>query len=73
MECWGIPKGGYEHFMLKEISEQPKALKDTISPRIDESGNIKLDEFPTNFDNVNKIYIIACGTAYHAGLVGKIL
>ena len=64
-------KGGYEHFMLKEISEQPKALKDTISPRIDESGNIKLDEFPTNFDNVNKIYVIACGTAYHAGLVGK--
>lgn len=68
-------KGGYEHFMLKEIHEQPKAVRDTMRERIAKDGSeivmgeLKWDE---NFLNsINKIYIVACGTAYHAGLVGK--
>ncbi len=68
-------KGGYEHFMLKEINEQPKAVRDTMSKRIAKDGaSIILDElnWDKNFlDEINKIYIVACGTAYHAGLVGK--
>ena len=68
-------KGGYEHFMLKEINEQPKAVRDTMSKRIAKDGTkILLDElnWDKNFlDGINKIYIVACGTAYHAGLVGK--
>ena len=68
-------KGGYEHFMLKEINEQPKAVRDTISKRIAKDGaSIILDElnWDKNFlDAIDKIYIVACGTAYHAGLVGK--
>lgn len=66
-------KGGYEHFMLKEIMEQPGAVKATITPRMkdneivwDESGLDKLD-----LKNVNKIVITACGSAYYAGCVGK--
>ena len=68
-------KGGYEHFMLKEINEQPKAVRDTMSKRIAKDGGaIVLDELNWNknfLDAVDKIYIVACGTAYHAGLVGK--
>lgn len=68
-------KGGYEHFMLKEINEQPKAVRDTMSKRIAKDGSkIVMEEldWDKNFlDGVNKIYIVACGTAYHAGLVGK--
>lgn len=68
-------KGGYEHFMLKEIHEQPKAVRDTISPRINkENTQVVLEELKWNkeyVENFNKIYIVACGTAYHAGLVGK--
>ena len=66
-------KGGYEHFMLKEINEQPKAVRDTMSERIS-NDNIVMNElnWDKNFlDGINKIYIVACGTAYHAGLVGK--
>ena len=68
-------KGGYEHFMLKEIHEQPKAVRDTMSPRLakDDSA-VVMDELKWNkeyLESFNKIYIIACGTAYHAGLVGK--
>ncbi|MBQ7705534.1 MAG: glutamine--fructose-6-phosphate transaminase (isomerizing) [Selenomonadaceae bacterium] len=65
-------KGGYEHFMLKEINEQPKAVRDTISPHL--NGKVTFNELNWNEDflnNINKIYIVACGTAYHAGLVGK--
>ncbi|CCC57659.1 glutamine--fructose-6-phosphate transaminase (isomerizing) [Caloramator australicus] len=68
-------KGGYEHFMIKEIHEQPKAIKDTMTsrlmPGVDE---IKLDDIKLtkgDLENINKIYIVACGTAYHAGMVGK--
>ena len=68
-------KGGFEHFMLKEIHEQPKAVRDTMSQRIAKDGkSIVMDERKWTADylnNFNKIYIVACGTAYHAGLVGK--
>ena len=68
-------KGGYEHFMLKEIHEQPKAVRDTMSPRIAKDGkHIVMDELRWSrefLDSFNKVYIVACGTAYHAGLVGK--
>jgi glucosamine--fructose-6-phosphate aminotransferase (isomerizing) len=68
-------KGGFEHFMLKEIHEQPKAVRDTMSQRIAKDGKrIVMNELKWNADflnNFNKVYIVACGTAYHAGLVGK--
>jgi len=68
-------KGGFDHFMLKEIHEQPRALKDTLSGRIDPEGaKIVLNEIGMTAEqmgNINKIFISACGTAYHAGLVGK--
>ncbi|WP_315453305.1 glutamine--fructose-6-phosphate transaminase (isomerizing) [uncultured Selenomonas sp.] len=68
-------KGGYEHFMLKEIHEQPKAVRDTMSQRITaDKKSITFEElaWDANYLNsFNKIYIVACGTAYHAGLVGK--
>jgi glucosamine--fructose-6-phosphate aminotransferase (isomerizing) len=70
-------KGGYEDFMLKEIHEQPRAIKDTLTGKIDrQSHKVVLDgvKFTTEFiQNLRKIHIVACGTAYHAGLVGKYL
>lgn len=66
-------KGGYEHFMMKEIEEQPKAIRDTINPRI-KDGKIVLDDISLTTEdikNINKIYIVACGSAYHVGVVGK--
>ena len=68
-------KGGYEHFMLKEIHDQPKAVRDTMSQRITaDTKAISFEELAWDADylnSFNKIYIVACGTAYHAGLVGK--
>ncbi|MBZ4664500.1 MAG: glmS [Caloramator sp.] len=68
-------KGGYEHFMIKEIHEQPKAIRDTLTRRIvADSDDIVLDDIKLTAEdlkNIDKIYIVACGTAYHAGLVGK--
>ncbi len=68
-------KGGFEHFMLKEIHEQPKAVRSTISPRLPENSDcIVFNELNWSADylnSFNKIYIVACGTAYHAGMVGK--
>lgn len=67
-------KEGYDHFMLKEIYEQPKGLLETINRRLNEDGTIKLDGISMTKEDIegfNKIYIVACGTAYHAGLVGK--
>lgn len=67
-------KEGYEHFMLKEIHEQPKAIRETLTRRLSEDGKIKLDGISLTLEDLqkfNKIYIVACGTAYHAGLVGK--
>lgn len=66
-------KGGYEHFMLKEIYEQPKAVLDTISPRI-KDGKIVIDELNMSEDdikNLKRIYIIGCGSAYHVGVTSK--
>ena len=69
----GAEKDGYEHFMLKEINEQPKAIRETIGTRLNGS-KVCFDEL--NFskeylESLNKIYIVACGTAMHAGLVAK--
>ncbi len=70
-------KGGFPHFMLKEIYEQPEAIRDTLRGRLDpETGRVDLsdaDLSPEFFEKVEKIYIVACGTSYHAGLVGKYL
>lgn len=66
-------KGGYEHFMFKEIMEQPRAIADTVSPRI-KDGRIVLDDITMSADyirSLNKIFIVACGSAYHVGVVGK--
>ena len=70
-------KGGYAHFMLKEIYEQPKALNDTLRPRLVKQNNhnvdIKFDEvtFDDTWKNAERVVITACGTAYHAGAVAK--
>ncbi len=67
-------KGGYDHFMLKEIAEQPRAVADTLRGRIDGQGLLHLDEMRLSDEelrDVDKIVIIACGTAYHAGLLAK--
>ena len=67
-------KEGYEHFMLKEIYEQPKGLSETLGRRLDDTGKINLEGISLTREDIekfSKIYIVACGTAYHAGLVGK--
>lgn len=67
-------KGGYEHFMLKEIYEQPNGVKETLVRRLNANGEIHLDDIKMtkeDLDNIDRVYIVACGTAYHAGLVGK--
>lgn len=67
-------KGGYDYFMLKEIAEQPKAVADTLLGRIDGEGSLHLDEvrMPASvLRAVNKVVIVACGTAFHAGLIAK--
>ena len=67
-------KGGFDHFMLKEIHEQPWGIKETLTRRLDGNGRIKLDDIKLtkeDLDKITKIYIVACGTAYHAGLVGR--
>ncbi|HLU32851.1 MAG TPA: glutamine--fructose-6-phosphate transaminase (isomerizing) [Natronosporangium sp.] len=67
-------KGGYDYFMLKEIAEQPRAVADTLRGRVTDSGAIALDEVrltEQDLRDVDKVFIVACGTAYHAGLVAK--
>jgi glucosamine--fructose-6-phosphate aminotransferase (isomerizing) len=70
-------KGGYKHFMLKEIYEQPRAVRDTILGRVgQESGHIFLEEMaitPEEFAGFQQIRIVACGTSWHAGLAGKFM
>ena len=67
-----VTKGGFKHFTLKEIHEQPEAIKKTISPRLDASGQINLEIFDKIKPKaIKRIEIIGCGTAYHAGLYGK--
>ena len=66
-------KGGYEHFMMKEIMEQPRAVKSTVEPRI-RDGRIRFEDFDLTAEELkgfDKIVITACGSAYHAGVVGK--
>ncbi|MBR4304501.1 MAG: glutamine--fructose-6-phosphate transaminase (isomerizing), partial [Clostridia bacterium] len=68
-------KGGYEHFMIKEIFEQPKAVRDTVLPRI-KNGLPALEECGLTdelFKDIDRIHVVACGSALHAGLVGKVL
>ncbi len=72
-EMSAAEKGGYPHFMMKEIHEQPKALRDTISPRI-KDGRVVLNELtlsPDYLRGVRRIYIVACGSAYYVGCLGK--
>ncbi len=72
-EISAAEKGGYEHFMFKEIMEQPKALRDTIFPRLRE-GQVVLDDLTVTTEylrGMEKIYIIACGSSYHVGMVAK--
>lgn len=72
-EVSAAEKGGYEHFMAKEIMEQPKAFRDTVFPRI-QDGRVVLDDLNLEGDylrETDKIYIIACGSSYHVGMVAK--
>jgi glucosamine--fructose-6-phosphate aminotransferase (isomerizing) len=67
-------KGGYDHFMLKEMHEQPLAIKQTLEGRTDPGGHLLLDELRMSEDElreVDKVFVVACGTAYHAGMVAK--
>ncbi|MFF7545815.1 glutamine--fructose-6-phosphate transaminase (isomerizing) [Streptomyces canus] len=67
-------KGGYDYFMLKEIAEQPKAVADTLLGRIDAAGSLSLDEVrisAAELREVDKVVIVACGTAFHAGMIAK--
>ncbi|WP_406198457.1 MULTISPECIES: glutamine--fructose-6-phosphate transaminase (isomerizing) [unclassified Streptomyces] len=67
-------KGGYDYFMLKEIAEQPKAVADTLLGRIDASGSLTLDEVrisASELRELDKVVIVACGTAFHAGMIAK--
>lgn len=66
-------KGGYEHFMLKEMHEQPKAVKDTLTPRI-KNGDVVIEELGMTDEEIraiSKIFIVACGSAYHTGVTSK--
>ena len=72
-EVSAAEKGGYEHFMAKEIMEQPKAFRDTVFPRI-QNGRVALEELRLSASylrEIDKIYIIACGSSYHVGMVAK--
>ena len=69
-------KADYDHYMLKEIHEQPAVISETLMSRLNPDDSIRLDDISLtkeDIDNINKIYIVACGTAYHAGLVGKMV
>ena len=67
-------KGGFDDFMLKEIHEQPSAIRDTLVGRVNDQGLLALDELHTDTDvlrEIDKVFVVACGTAYHSGLVAK--
>jgi len=67
-------KGGFDDFMLKEIHEQPAAIRDTLVGRVSDQGLLALDELHTDTDvlrEVDKVFVVACGTAFHSGLVAK--
>ena len=72
-EISAAEKGGYEHFMFKEIMEQPKALRDTIFPRL-RDGEVVLDEVSLTreeLERLDRLYVIACGSSYHVGVAAK--
>ena len=69
-EISAAEKGGYEHFMLKEIMEEPEALRRAISPRIAD-GKVVLEGLKIRYADYDRLYIIACGSSYHVGMVGK--
>lgn len=68
-------KGGYRHFMLKEIYEQPRSVADTVRGRVfPEKGEVAIEEFglsPEAISKIEKVFIVACGTSYHAAIIGK--
>ena len=65
-------KGGYKHFMLKEIFEQPRAISDTLSGRLGQNGEVRLEHFDlARVEGVEHISLVACGTSWHAALVGR--
>jgi glucosamine--fructose-6-phosphate aminotransferase (isomerizing) len=66
-----VELGGFEDYMLKEIHEQPAALRNTLSGRLDADGAVDLSEVGLDLARVERVAIVACGTAYHAGLLGK--
>ncbi len=66
-----VELGGFEDYMLKEIHEQPSALQATLSGRLDADGAVNLSEVDLDLSGVERVAIVACGTAYHAGLLGK--
>ena len=67
-------KSGYKHYMLKEIHEQPRAVADTLTGRVDlEHDTVSLDGIELDTEAIRRIVIVACGTSYHAGMVGKFL
>ena len=72
-EISAAEKGGYEHFMFKEIMEQPKAIRDTISPRL-RDGKVVLDDVTVtkeDLEDLDRLYVIACGSSYHVGMAAK--
>jgi glutamine---fructose-6-phosphate transaminase (isomerizing) len=70
-EAEDVELGGYEDYMLKEIHDQPTALRNTLSGRLDADGAVDLSEVDLDLTGVDRVAIVACGTAYHAGLLGK--
>ena len=73
-EMGKVEKGGYEHFMLKEIDEQPRCIRDMLLGRLQKDGTVHLDEVPLTDDYIKglkRIYIVACGTAFHAAMIGE--
>lgn len=69
-------KGGFDSFMLKEIHEQPKAIRETMLTRISKNHGVAYEDFKLTkeeLEGIDRIYIVACGTAYHAGLMGKVV
>ena len=72
-EISAAERGGYEHFMFKEIMEQPKAIRDTISPRL-RDGKVVLDDVTITkgeLEDLDRLYVIACGSSYHVGMAAK--
>jgi len=73
-EMGKVEKAGYEHFMLKEINEQPRCISDMLMGRLRKDGTVLLEDIPLTdeyIDSLHRIYIVACGTAFHAAMIGE--